>query len=507
MAFLRKPVLAPSSGLDYSIPSTLADRRHGFPKNARYWRGEVKKRPGKTKYGTVGVTNQVMGFGELRTSSGTNYILRASKTQLQKFNTSTNEWDNITSTPFTGGNENFFQFANVSENGIILITNGVDNIRQWNGSGNNSLLGGGPGKAKYITYVTPYVLLANLNEGGDVNPWKVKWNDTDAPETWSGGNSGSALLTNETSVIKNIIQLNEYAAVYKQKALWLGRKVETANIWEFDCVKTGVGLAASRAVAGANGLHYFMGENDFYVWNGARDESIGGAVRDAVFSSIDRSKIERCHALHVMELNEIWFFVILNGQDWPTTIWKYNYSTGFWYYDTCNNLTAAAKWQRVDTETWDDDTPGTWDSALDTWDAGTSVADWEEVLFGRDDGHSLKLDYNSTDDDGNAVDSWFETIDFHADKLEFNKRWLQLDFWAKGPGDLKFYYSTDFGNTWTYVTTHTLTDVYSKYECYFDVVSDQIRFRFRCDSSGGMFYLRAFYPYYLEDAQEYTVTV
>ncbi len=232
----------------------------------------------------------------------------------------------------------------------------------------------------------------------------------------------------------------------------------------------------------------------------------GAPLRDEVFSRIDRQKTGRCFALHIQELTEIWFFVVVLGYSWPTEIWKYNYRTGFWYYDTCDQLTSAIKWEKVNTQSWDDSV-GSWDSQQTIWDSGSSVAKWEDIVFGLSTGYTHNLDYTTTDDNGAAVAAWFISKDYIGDQLEFNKRWLQLDVWAKGPGKLYVDYSTDEGSNWTNIPFTSsqvyidLTGTTTKYEMYFDVIAEKIRFRFRNAESGETFYLRNFYPYYLSREQ------
>ncbi len=507
MPLLRKGVLIPSEGVDYSKPALFIPERGGFPQNMRFYREAMRKRPGKAFLGgQISDASHITGYGKLELSSGSKHLVRTSKTAFERFNTSTLAWDSISNTPFTGGDEDFFSMVNVTEDDLLIVTNYVDAIRKWPGSGNNAALGGSPPRAKYGCYLSPYILLAYINQGGVVSPWKIQWNDTNAPETWSGGNSGSALVSDEPSPIQNIGKLNEFVAVYKKESLALGRKVDTSDIFLFPTIRTGIGLAAPRAFADAEGQHYFMGANDFYVWNGARVESIGSAVRDEVFSQIDRQKINRCFAIHIQELNEVWFFIVVAGGTWPTQVWKYNYRRGFWYVDTCDLLTAAIKWERINSQSWDDDS-GTWDEAQDVWDAGTSIANWEDIVFGSSTGYSLNLDYTTTDDNGSAVSAQFVSKDYTGDLLEFNKRWLQLDVWAKGPGKLYIDYSIDEGDNWVnipYTSSQAyiqLTSVYTKTEMYFDKLAEKIRFRFRNAESDETFYLRNFYPYYLNRDQ------
>ena len=313
-------------------------------------------------------------------------------------------------------------------------------------------------------------------------------------------------MSDEPSPIQNIAKLNEFAAVYKKESLYLGRKVDTSDIFIFETIKSGVGLSAPRAFAEAEGQHYFMGANDFYTWNGIRVESIGANLREEVFSRINREKINRSFALHIQELTEIWFFVVITGYSWPTEIWKYNYRTGYWYFDTCDQLTAAIKWERVNSLSWDD-AVGTWDSQQSIWDSGTTLSTWEDIVFGLSTGYTHNLDYSTTNDNGVAVSARFDSKDYTSDQLEFNKRWLQLDVWAKGPGKLYIDYSTDEGDSWTnipYTSSQSYIDLdgtNKKYEMYFDIIADKIRFRFRNAELAETFYLRNFYPYYLAKEQ------
>lgn len=503
MPLLRKGVLLPAKGVNYAIPSTFIEDQQVFGENMRYDKGLLRKRPGKT---TVGAqtpnSDQIMGYGLLQLSSGVQHLIRASKRVIQRWNSSNSTWETISIATFTSGDEDFFSFANVTESNIIVSTNFLEAPYKWTGSGNQALLGGSPPKAKYAAYLSPYVLLAYTNDGVSVEPWRVAWSDTDAPEVWSGGNSGEALITDEPSKIQNIAKLNEYAAVYKKDSLAVGVKVDPPDVFRFQTVKTGVGLSAPRAFAEAEGMHYFQGGNDFYRWNGIQLESIGAAVREHIFSRINISKIARCFALHVQEQTEIWFFVITASYSWPTEVWKYNYRFGFWYYDTCDGLTAALKWANSSSLTWNELT-GTWDQQQVTWDGYATGTGNEEIMLGNSIGLSAKLDYTTTNDFGSAVTGLVASKDFSADGYERGARWLKLDVWAKGPGKLYVDYSDDFGSTWTNIPWQSsqayvdLSGVMTKYEWYFDLWAEHVRFRFRNAESNETFYLQQFYPYYL----------
>jgi hypothetical protein len=497
MPLLRKAILVPSQGLDYSAPSDLINERNGYPKNMRFYRNELCKREGRAKYGEVAISDApVMGLGVHELSSGEKYLIRTSKKKTEKYIPASNTWESISVSDWSGGDDDFHSFAIVPESGLLIMSNYIDSIRKWTGVGNNTALAGDPPKAKFMTYVAPYLLLGYLNDGVAVNPWGVAWCDTGNPEVWSGGNSGSWNLSSDPSFIKNIARIDEFCVAYKENSIWLGRAVDTTDIFPFTCRRTGLGLSGSRAFADIGGIHICMGPNDFFTYNAVRDESIGGSVRDEVFSRINRDRLDRCFAIHVSYLREVWFFITIAGEDWPTEIWKYNYGNGFWYFDTCDHIICANKWKRTAVETWDDGV-GTWDDDVGRWDDSISTENFEEIILGDLDGYTQKVDFTNTNDLGEAVEAWFISKDFTAETLEKLKRFQQLDVIAKGPGTLRVSYSTDYGDTWVFVSEAELTSQYAKHTFYFDVVCEHIRFKLVEASVSGSFFLRDIIPYYL----------
>jgi hypothetical protein len=82
---------------------------------------------------------------------------------------------------------------------------------------------------------------------------------------------------------------------------------------------------------------------------------------------------------------------------------------------------------------------------------------------------------------------------------------LQIDFWARGSSGARLYvdYSINGGSTWVNIPKSSskayieLTETAVQYNLYFDVYASEIRFRARNAESGEIFYIKAFFPYYL----------
>jgi hypothetical protein len=498
MPLLRKPILKPIVGLDYMNPSTMINDRGGYPKNMRLSRDELKKREGISLFGASAITGAkpIIHMAQYPLESQSIRLVRFSRNICEVYNTATGAWDDITGAAFTGADSDFFS-TTVAENKLI-ISNYVDKMRVYNDAGTTTDLTAADGtcpKAKFIEYNKGYLLAAYLDDIGTF-PTKVKWTDIGDITKWGSGNYGSSLLYHDPLPIRGMKNLNENTIVYKKNSIYSGRNVDTDDIFIFDLVYTGVGLMSNRALIDQRGVHYFMGVDDFYTFRGIRPESIADStVKREVFGRLDSNYDTRCFALLMTDQDEIWFFIVTTGNTWPTEIWKYNYRTGFWYYDTCSSLSAAALYYQQASVAWNDVT-GTWDSQGYRWDDRLTTTNSPIAVIGDSSGFTYKYDTLVNNDNGVAIDASWESMDFTADKFEQYKRWLELDFEAKG-SSLKVWYSTDYGSTWKYIKEVTLTSEWAQYKVYFDVVARNVRFKFSNNTLGQTFYLRQFYPYYL----------
>lgn len=494
----RRPVLAPIEGLDYSAPSTFINYRNGFPVNMRVLQGDLRKREGASQLGTDTIVgaNGILHQGIYPQDDETIKILRMSKSNIEVYNTGTDSWDDITGTALIGGDNDYFDDA-VAQNTYISTNSLINNIRKWAGTGNTALLGGNPPKCKFLEYLSPY-LIAGFTDLGLGRHQKAQWTDTGNIEVWSGGNSGSALLRQHGgSPMRGLKNLNEVCVSYMKDAIYLGRNVDTTEVIKWDLAETGSGLMAHRAVVDFNGRHYYMGLDDFKVFDGVRSESIGKSVRDYVFPFRNTNKEAGNFALLIPEYEEVWFFVIMSGKTYPQDIWKYNYRYGFWYQDTCSNYRTAVQWYQQGSTTIDQ-MVGTIDAQAQRIDDFLSLTNSPLYVYGSSDGKSYKLDRTTNNDAGVLVDAKYDSIDFKGSRFEQQSRWLQLDFWAKGSGTLRLFYSTEYGINWKSITNVTLTSEFKRYRVFLDVLSERIRFRWLNNTLNETFSLRQFYPYYLD---------
>jgi len=505
MPYLRKGELLPVKGYDLSIPSLFTKEGYGSPLNLQYDRGLLRKRDGKSKFGNPSFGNiPFIHLDTFKLSTRVQRLIAHTKKQVYEYNSSTNKFDDLTGflADHTGDDDDYFDSCTVPELDWYLYTNYVDSIRKISDVGNSAVLAGNPPKARFMEYMTPYVFIANLNEGGLAIPTKGAWCDTGDPTNWSTNNAGSVLFTDDPTEIRRVKKMGEYIFVYKFGMTYRGWLVATADIFSFIIHSQDRGLYAPRALAEADGKHFYMGTTDFHVNNGVRIDDIGGPIREFVFNRLNRSVNNSCWAIMVDEYKEIWFFITVTGNTVPTEVWKYKYDLGFWYKDTAFNCLCGTNFTQTTNIRWTD-LVGAWLSQSWKWSDQSGQADFPFQVFGRDDGLCYRRDPRILTDGGDVYTASHESRDFcglgDSGQIgpENDQEWYQLDVWASGTS-IDVYYSLDEGDSWTFVKTLTLTPEIKKRTVYFDVISPTIRFKCENLDPKGYFTFRSLIPYYMD---------
>lgn len=503
MPLLSKPAILPVKGIDLSVPNSYLPEGNNYPLNLKLFKGELYKREGKSRLGGISIGgHEILHLDTFETSNLEVFLFRMTRYNLERYNTSLKIWQDFTGiNDLTGTNSQFFSSVVAPADDLFMFTNFADYPKKIDDSGGNMQNLTTSFKAKFIEYLSPYVLFAYLEESGTLAPHKVRWSDANDPTLYTGGTSGSQLLTDEPSAIRGMKKLQSNVYVYKEKSVYRGTRVSSAATFDFGTgpFEVGKGALSGRAIVDTGEFHVYMGLNDFHMNDGVRISDIGDGVREYLFNRINRSAFETMHAIHVPVYKEVWFFVTTTGNTWPTEVWKYRYDLRWWYQDTVENVICATTYKVVDTLTWDDIIPS-FDSQSWAWDDRSGQANSPEPTFGYDTGYVHINDLTKKNDFVTAYNGRLETKDFGAldrnGNLMEDTRWMQVDVFARG-NRLDAWYSTDEGSTWNFIDTKTLDEFTRKYTYWFDVVSTRVRFRFENAESDSTFALRSFQPYFL----------
>lgn len=497
----RLSIAIPSSGLVIDKPGEyIDDRSITNCQNVEIIRNIVQKRKGGDALG-VTLGERILGQGELETGLDT-FFVRVGLTKAQVINKSTMAWTDIDNVALTASAEEqvYFAYPLISANRVMVYTNGVDAIRKYTGTGNDANLGGTPPKCRYLIDFKGYLVLAYVIDSGTTYFTRVQWSDSGNPEAWSGGNTGSVNLLEDSLEITGISRFGDFLAVHKESAIYLGQLVTSSEVFRFTRKETGAGAIAQGSIQNLpDGTQIFLARDGLRLFNGVSSSLIQSSIIDELRDSVNPQWVKRATSVLVKDLDEYWIGIPIGSQEEPETVYKYNYRTGQVYKDDRPGLMSLALYRRVSQDAWDDDSES-WDSDTTRWDSTVDLALHKQVALGYDDGISI-LRSSSANDNDVAIDSIWDTKDFNASDIDPNLdvgnliRWKGLQVWAKG-SSITAYYSTDSGSTWNSIGSLTLSSDYPDDDddnnLYFDVLSSKIRFRFRNNTAGSTWALKQY---------------
>ena len=461
---------------------------------------------GSNIYGYMsGTSPDILGGYELLRQS-VRHTIRVGLKKIQKLNKAADKWEDITGSDLTGTTSDAISFATPLLSGypILVITNGVDNIRKYTGTGITADLGGSPPKAKYVLAFDEYLILANVNDGNERSS-RIQWCDTGDCETWDSGNYGSKDLQNEADEITGLARFKSYFAVHKETAIYLNYKVASSLIFKTDHLTVKGTICNATIQNLPNGTQIYLANDGIRIFNGVSSDLLPSPIIEEMRQTFNPGAIDRCQSVYVDELDEYWLAVPLGADETPQNVFRVNIKTGYVYKDIYKNCTALFKYTAEADVTWDD-IDITWDESTARWNDISLSNLFKRIMINDSTGYSYFSDNLVNDDYLTPIDAYFTTKDYIGDELGYLVRWgitdsdkPSMEIWAKG-NSVTVSYSTDSGNTWTDIDTLTLSDDYPADDApltlYFDVLSSRIRFRFRNNTAGESFYLKQFYVNY-----------
>ena len=458
-----------------------------------------------SEFSSESISSEIMGGREI-TIEGVKYNVRISTDNIENWNTGTSTWVNITGTALTGTSDDLIDTAVplLSGNQCLVISNGVDALRKWVGTGNTEALGGTPPIAKFVQEYKTYLVCANIAGGVDIDQ-RVQWSDTADPETWTGGNSGAVDLVEDGEPITGMNVFGDYICVHKKTSIYLGYLVSSSAIFRFDRKSTEVGSVANGSIVNLpTGQQVFLGVDGIHIFNGVTAPLIPSPVNDEIRDGLNKGYAHKAWGVLVQDEDEVWIGVPIGDQVRGETVYKYNYITGACYKDVRSGVNTAWLASSSAGLTWDSFPDSvTWDDVSDRWDSGQLGALAAELHFGYYTGLTTVQSISANGDNGATIPCVWASKEFENQEKGRMCRWSEIHVYARGSGTLTVEYSIDSGVTWIECSNSPLTlGTYFPSDdapqvVYLDVVSSKLMVRFRNDTSTDVVEVKQFYIGYL----------
>ncbi len=402
----------------------------------------------------------------------------------------------------------------------VISTNNINSPLYWNGSGDFTILiddvnGGALSLLNFVTCKTlgelhGYLWMGNV-QTTSTDKRVAAYSDTGDFFDFETGNSGSNLFTDGEGQLLRFVRHGDFLVAYFDRSVHLIAHVGAEALWSIDKHVSGVGPVSPRAIANLGPFHVFMGEQNFYMYDGTSlvrtlgERTIGKRLREDFSSEF----AARAHAFVDPKLQHVYFTVPTGETTKKTYLLNYNLTNiqqskwtildfndppmSFGWFSRTSDLTwASLQTLKGDAYTWDvaaGDVSYVWNSAAGTAGTPTKVLGSGSYVY--------IYEQTMTDDAGVAIDSWKDSSAMTVPN-EFesvNGRWYEVEVDLKG-SSCDVLYSVDEGLTWSYLAQEadgsdangiTLTSEWTTYKFFVDVIAKTFSVRLRNPDLSGSF--------------------
>lgn len=390
---------------------------------------------------------------------------------------------------FTGDADDYFHFASVPNPGaeLFFLTNGIDQIQQWNGTADtlSDLTGAGSGitinTAKYLIDYSTRLLLGHTTESGAQKHQRVRRSNKASTAVWDTGTAGFNDLVDEESPLTGMARLADVVAVYKDNCIYNYREIGGATVVQYPRVITGVGAIGNTACEIEGNLNLFLG-SDYcvYQYNGSGLVALTGKLMQKwLRDNINDDYKERCWAFVEPVMKEYYLAVPWGYTSETSKLLVFNYEFGVWsVWNLAMNC--GCVYLSYATESWDSQT-SYYSTETRRWSDVAEISGRASPLFADRLGYVYVFGRGSSFN-GSVIDAYIETKDYTFSTFGTKERVNELRFVAKGV-TVTVSYSTDGGAIWKNPQIFTLSGQYQEYKYGVGFTpTEKIRWRFR--SSG-----------------------
>ena len=179
-----------------------------------------------------------------------------------------------------------------------------------------------------------------LDNIGTQDPLLIRFSDQENVTDWrpTTTNTAGDLRLGSGSKIVTAIETRQQILVFTDVSLHAMQYIGPPFTFGINMISENITIRSPISVAAVEDTVYWMGKNEFYVYNGGV-QTLPCSVRDYVFSDFNTVQAEKCFASVNSSFSEIWWFYPSANSDNNDRYVVYNYLQNIWYY---GNLTRTA---------------------------------------------------------------------------------------------------------------------------------------------------------------------
>jgi hypothetical protein len=169
--------------------------------------------------------------------------------------------------------------------------------------------------------------------GGTFDPLLIRWADQDNPQIWtpSSTNSAGFIRLSRGSQIVRAVATRQEILVWTESSLYSLQFLGTIDVFGVQEYADNISIIGPRAVASANSVTYWMGQDKFYAYAG-RVEGLPCTLRNYVFNDINYGQTAQIICGTNEGFHEVWWMYCSSNSVTVDRYVIYNYMEKIWYY-------------------------------------------------------------------------------------------------------------------------------------------------------------------------------
>jgi hypothetical protein len=174
------------------------------------------------------------------------------------------------------------------------------------------------------------------NEASAYDPLLVRWSSQENFNDWTASatnTAGSNPLSTGSRIIGGM-HSRQAVMIWTDTATHTMQYVGGPFVFRFRHIGDNTGLIAPHAAAEFNGIPFWMGDTNFFVWQGGAVQTLDCTVRRYIFDDLNWDQRDKIFAGINSEFNEItWLYPSVNSLECNRYV-SYNPLENYWVYGT-----------------------------------------------------------------------------------------------------------------------------------------------------------------------------
>ena len=167
----------------------------------------------------------------------------------------------------------------------------------------------------------------------DFDPLLIRWSSQDEPQNWTPSTITSAgfIRVSRGSKIVRGLATRQEILVWTNSSLYSLQYTGTTDVFALQELADNISVMGPRAVATANNVTYWMGQDKFYVYSG-QVQTLPCTLRQYVFQDFNFNQADQVVCGTNEGFTEIWWFYPSEDSTWNNRYVIFNHLENAWYY-------------------------------------------------------------------------------------------------------------------------------------------------------------------------------